>query len=178
MLQSVKPKTEAKSSDDIFDLKQLNGIEDKMTRGLAKKIYIKSKREEKKSSEILTDIENELQDADKITDAMQNLINETLKRREMQKRYNLENNIIPQSIRKSIDEIMLTTSVANSAVEESFALSDEINFKELTKDEREMVLLDLRKEMIESAERLEFEKAAKIRDEIENIEQNIESVVL
>ena len=73
---------------------------------------------------------------------------------------------------------MLTTSVANSAVEESFALSDEINFKELTKDEREMVLLDLRKEMIESAERLEFEKAGKIRDEIENIEQNIESVVL
>tara|TARA_B100001245_G_scaffold123664_1_gene91053 strand:- start:647 stop:2650 length:2004 start_codon:yes stop_codon:yes gene_type:complete len=116
--------------------------------------------------------------ADKITDAMQNLINETLKRRELQNRYNLENNIIPQSIRKSIDEIMLTTSVANSAVEESFSLSDEINFKEITKDEREMILLDLRKEMIESAERLEFEKAAKIRDEIENIEQNIESVVL
>ena len=116
--------------------------------------------------------------ADKITDAMQNLINETLKRRELQNRYNLENNIIPQSIRKSIDEIMLTTSVANSAVEESFALSEEINFKEITKDEREMILLDLRKEMIESAERLEFEKAAKIRDERENIEQNIESVVL
>ena len=82
--------------------------------------------------------------ADKITDAMQNLINETLKRRELQNRYNLENNIIPQSIRKSIDEIMLTTSVANSAVEESFASPDEINFKGMTKDERDMILLDLR----------------------------------
>ena len=96
----------------------------------------------------------------------------------MQNQYNHENNIIPQSIRKSIDEIMLSTSVANSAVEESFSSPDEINFKGMTKDEREMILLDLRKEMIESAERLEFEKAAKIRDEIENIEQNIESVVL
>ena len=37
---------------------------------------------------------------------------------------------------------------------------------------------EVRKEMIESAERLEFEKAAKIRDEIENIEKNLESVVL
>ena len=74
MLQSVKPKTEAKSSDDIFDLKQLNGIEDKMTRGLAKKIYIISKRDGKKSSENLTDIENELQGADKITDDVKTII--------------------------------------------------------------------------------------------------------
>ena len=47
----------------------------------------------------------------------------------------------------------------------------------MNEDEREMILLELRKEMIQSAERLEFEIAAKIRDEIDNIGQNIESVV-
>ena len=72
---------------------------------------------------------------------------------------------------------MLTTSVAGSAVEEPFAISEEINFNKMNEDEREMILLELRKEMIQSAERLEFEKAAKIRDEIDNIEQNIESVI-
>jgi excinuclease ABC subunit B len=114
---------------------------------------------------------------DKITGAMKNLIDETSRRRELQNRYNLKNNITPQSIRKSVDEIMLTTSVAGSADEEPFAISEEINFNKMNEDEREMILLELRKEMIQSAERLEFEKAAKIRDEIDNIEQNIELVV-
>ena len=114
---------------------------------------------------------------DKITGAMKNLIDETSRRRELQNRYNLKNNITPQSIRKSVDEIMLTTSVAGSADEEPFAISEEINFNKMNEDEREMILLELRKEMIQSAERLEFEKAAKIRDEIDNIEQNIESVI-
>ena len=114
---------------------------------------------------------------DKITGAMKNLIDETSRRRELQNRYNLKNNITPQSIRKSVDEIMLTTSVAGSAYEEPFAISEEINFNKMNEDEREMILLELRKEMIQSAERLEFEKAAKIRDEIDNIEQNIESVI-
>jgi len=114
---------------------------------------------------------------DKITGAMKNLIDETSRRRELQNRYNLKNNITPQSIRKSVDEIMLTTSVAGSADEEPFAISEEINFNKMNEDEREMILLELRKEMIQSAERLEFEIAAKIRDEIDNIEQNIESVV-
>ena len=43
----------------------------------------------------------------------------------------------------------------------------------ISEDEREMILLQLRKEMIGSAEKLDFEKAAKIRDEIENIEKYI-----
>ena len=58
------------------------------------------------------------------------------------------------------------------------SVSDKINFNEMTKSEKEMILLDLRKEMIELAEKLEFEKAAKLRDVIENIEKNIESVVI
>ena len=115
---------------------------------------------------------------DKITSAMQNLIEETSRRRELQNKFNLENKITPETIRKSIDEIMITTSVAGENIEENISATDKINFNEMTKSEKEMILLDLRKEMIELAEKLEFEKAAQLRDEIENIEKNIESVVI
>ena len=114
----------------------------------------------------------------KITSAMQNLIDETSRRRDLQNKFNLDNNIIPETITKSIDEIMITTSVAGENIEETVPVSDKINFNEMTKAEKEMILLDLRKEMIELAEKLEFEKAAQLRDEIENIEKNIESVVI
>ena len=73
---------------------------------------------------------------------------------------------------------MITTSVAGEDMGENVSVSDKINFNEITKAEKEMILLDLRKEMIELAEKLEFEKAAQLRDEIENIEKNIESVII
>jgi NADH-quinone oxidoreductase subunit I len=74
MLQSVKPKETPKAESGVFDLKKLNDIEDKMTRGLAKKIYTKSKRDGKKSTEILADIENELQSSEKLTDTVAAII--------------------------------------------------------------------------------------------------------
>ena len=113
----------------------------------------------------------------KITSAMQNLIDETSRRRELQNKFNLDNKITPETITKSVDEIMITTSVGGEDIEENISVSDKINFNELTKPEKEMILLDLRKEMIELAEKLEFEKAAQLRDQIENIEKNIETVV-
>ena len=109
---------------------------------------------------------------------MQNLIDETSRRRDLQHKFNLENDITPETITKSIDEIMISTSVAGEDMEENVSVSDKINFNEMTKVEKEMILLDLRKEMIELAEKLEFEKAAQLRDEIENIEKNKESVVI
>ena len=68
MLQSAKPKAAHKEDSFIFDLRQLNEIEDKMTRGLAKKTYTKSKRDGKNSQDILSDIESELKGSDKLTD--------------------------------------------------------------------------------------------------------------
>jgi len=116
--------------------------------------------------------------ANKITDAMHNLIQETKRRRELQNQYNLENNIIPKSINKSIDEIMLSTSVAGSFKDDDNTMSKDLDFNKISEDEREMILLQLRKEMIGSAEKLDFEKAAKIRDEIDNIEKNIKTVAI
>jgi len=74
MLQSVNPKETPKVESDVFDLKKLNDIEDKMTRGLAKKVYTKSKRDGKKSTEILADIESELQSQEKLTGSVDAVI--------------------------------------------------------------------------------------------------------
>ena len=56
------------SKGGLFELKKLNELEDKLARGLAKKTYIKSKKDDKNSSEILVDIESALKEADKLTD--------------------------------------------------------------------------------------------------------------
>lgn len=109
---------------------------------------------------------------DKVTDAMDNLIIETKRRRKVQKSYNVKNNIVPKTINKSIDEIMLSTSVAGSAKEEEIISKDQ-NFEDMTLQDRENILLELRKEMINSAENLDFEKAAKLRDEIDSFERSM-----
>ena len=56
----------------MFDIKLLNDIEDKMTRGSAKKIYMAGKRANKSSSEVIDDILNEL--SDKLDDKTKELI--------------------------------------------------------------------------------------------------------
>ena len=56
----------------LFDIKSLNGIEDKMIRGSAKKIYMAGKRANKSSSEVVDDILNEL--SDKMDDKTKDLI--------------------------------------------------------------------------------------------------------
>ena len=109
---------------------------------------------------------------DKVTDAMDNLITETKRRRKVQNAYNIKNNIVPKTINKSIDEIMLSTSVAGSAKEDEIISKDQ-NFEDMTLQDRENILLELRKEMINSAENLDFEKAAKLRDEIDSFERSM-----
>ena len=58
----------------LFDLKLLNDIEDKMVRGLSKKIYIQGKKAKKSSSEIIDDIEKELTKTNKLDDTVQGLL--------------------------------------------------------------------------------------------------------
>ncbi len=113
---------------------------------------------------------------DKITDAMDNLMRETNRRRELQDKYNIENNITPVTISKSTDEILLSTSVAGNEKDEEFVSIDS-KFQDMTIQDRENILIELRKEMIKSAENLDFEKAAKIRDEIEKFEDSIKEAI-
>ena len=113
---------------------------------------------------------------DKITDAMDNLMQETNRRRELQDKYNIENNITPATISKSTDEILLSTSVAGNEKDEEFVSIDS-KFQDMTIQDRENILIELRKEMIKSAENLDFEKAANLRDEIEKFEDSIKEAI-
>jgi len=107
---------------------------------------------------------------DRITEAMNYLVNETDRRRTLQNEHNIKNNIIPESVSKSIDEIMISTAVADSTQDDEFVVNSHIG-DQLPDGEKEMILIELRKSMMEAAEKLEFEKAAKIRDEIEIFEK-------
>ena len=113
---------------------------------------------------------------DKITDAMNNLMQETNRRRTMQHKYNIENNITPSTITKSTDEILLSTSVAGDDKDEEFSSIDS-ELQAMAIQDRENILIELRKEMIKSAEKLDFEKAAKLRDEIVKFEDSIKEVL-
>ncbi len=107
--------------------------------------------------------------ADRITSAMQETIAETNRRREKQIAFNLKHNITPASIKKSIDDIMHSTSVADGyrKAEEKRTESAKDKFMEyLELDSKEKVIELLEKEMYEASGNLEFEKAAELRDRI------------
>ena len=75
MVLSSSKKTKAPLSN-LFDIKSLNQIEDKMTRGLAKKVYIAGKKANKNSKEVINEILNALESNDKMSDDIRNLLNE------------------------------------------------------------------------------------------------------
>lgn len=107
--------------------------------------------------------------AEHITDAMQKTIEETNRRRSKQLNYNIEHDITPVSIKKSIDAIMASTSVADGyqEVAEKESKSDKAKFMDyLELDSKEKVIELLEKEMYQASKNLEFEKAAELRDRI------------
>ncbi|HXF63007.1 MAG TPA: excinuclease ABC subunit UvrB [Caldilineaceae bacterium] len=106
--------------------------------------------------------------ADKVTEAMQAAIDETNRRREIQARYNLENNIEPQSIVKSIRDLTDRVRVmAESKAEyQTDAEARTVSAADLTKDELARLIKQIEKEMKDAAKALEFEKAAALRDQL------------
>lgn len=107
--------------------------------------------------------------ADNLTNAIQETMRETNRRRQKQLKYNRENNITPKSIKKNIDDIMASTSVAEGYAkpEDKKVLSDKDKFMEyLNLDSKEQIMKLLQREMKEASNNLEFEKAAEIRDRI------------
>ncbi|MAR64716.1 MAG: hypothetical protein CMB83_02120 [Flammeovirgaceae bacterium] len=109
--------------------------------------------------------------ADKVTKSMQATIDETERRRKIQKKYNKKNNIIPKTISKSKEKIMEQTVVAeDSSNTEKFISELQIDpvIKNMEVVEIEKIIMKNEKEMNEAAEKLDFYLAAKLRDE--NIE--------
>lgn len=102
--------------------------------------------------------------ADKITPAMQNAIEETNRRREIQIAFNEEHDIEPVSIKKSISDI--TDRVPMKAVSEAEGEYDAESVRGIPEDELRDIIADLKQQMLTAADNLEFEKAAALRDQI------------
>lgn len=112
--------------------------------------------------------------ADRVTRSMKAVIDESSRRRKVQEEYNKKHEITPKTIYKSMEDVLASTSVADA-------------FKDIRKEgyRRKGDFLDdldkataldmLKKEMLRAAENLEFEKAAKLRDEIEFLREKLES---
>jgi len=103
--------------------------------------------------------------ADRMTDSMKSVIEESNRRRQAQAEYNREHNITPRSIVKSIEQVKLTTSAADARSK----LQETV--KESRRDfttayEAEEIVMQLEKEMKSAAKQLHFERAAHLRDEI------------
>ncbi|MDD3642665.1 MAG: excinuclease ABC subunit UvrB [Candidatus Krumholzibacteria bacterium] len=109
--------------------------------------------------------------ADEITGSMRRAIDETNRRRERQIEYNREHGITPRSIVKSVDQVMLATSVADArGSSQRSPAGDTVLVPEGGDDPRLIERLEL--EMLDAAGKLDFERAASLRDRIEEIRMN------
>ncbi|MFC1511999.1 excinuclease ABC subunit UvrB [Candidatus Latescibacterota bacterium] len=107
--------------------------------------------------------------ADTMTDAMRRTIEETNRRRRIQEDYNESHGITPESIKKSIEEILKTTVIADGVEERRRVDRETVDILELM--DAQEALANLKKRMKQAADHLEFEQAALLRDEILRIEQ-------
>jgi excinuclease ABC, B subunit len=104
--------------------------------------------------------------ADSITRSMKVAIDETLRRRTIQERYNEEHGITPTTIYKEVRDLIVATKAAEETT--AYGVKDTLEIEEL----KQRVII-LTEEMLKCAENLEFEKAAKLRDTIKEIEERI-----
>ena len=104
--------------------------------------------------------------ADNVTDSMRRAMEETNRRRTLQQEFNELNGIEPETVYKSIEEIIKTTAVADvKAVDDDMPILSTI-----AKMDQSTVVEELKHAMYEAAANLEFEKAARLRDEINRLE--------
>ncbi|MCB0129485.1 MAG: UvrB/UvrC motif-containing protein, partial [Caldilineaceae bacterium] len=105
--------------------------------------------------------------ADRMTDSMKAAISETNRRREIQTRYNVENDIEPQSIIKSIRDLTDRVKVmAEAGVDYTTDAPPVLDPVDLPKDELARLIKQIEAEMKDAAKAMEFEKAAVLRDQV------------
>ncbi len=114
--------------------------------------------------------------ADKITNSIKSFVEETNRRRKLQIEFNKEHNINPQTVYKTLEEILSSTSIADIQQARNYKkvekyVSKQTSFVEplvqfLDEKQKEELIEQLFKEMKEAARNLDFERAAEIRDEI------------
>lgn len=107
--------------------------------------------------------------ADTMTDSMKRAISETERRRRIQDSYNIEHNITPQSIKKKVRELI---SISKKVEKEHYKL--EKGIESMSIKELEEVGRKLTRQMNEAAAQLEFETAAKLRDQLLEVRKKIQ----
>ncbi|GBD87119.1 UvrABC system protein B [bacterium BMS3Abin03] len=113
-----------------------------------------------------------------ITNSMRKTINETNRRRKLQKKYNEVHGITPETVYKTMEEILSSTSIADVRKRDEkedygFSKVAEPVLKYLDNDQKKDIIDELRKQMRQAAKDLEFEKAASMRDEIAKLEKMV-----
>ena len=111
--------------------------------------------------------------ADKMTDAMKAAIGETERRREIQTAHNERNNIEPRTIKKGVSDILIAAEAKGL-----YKTNKKGAAREASRDPEELrnLIADLEAEMLAAAEDLKFEYAAKLRDEIKDLERQLQEV--
>ena len=125
--------------------------------------------------------------ADEITDAMREAIGETRRRRAIQERYNEENGIEPRTVRKAISDISSFIQEATSTLEgkaregthgelvtPSTAEEVAAELASLPRDEVLHIIAELEEEMAAAAQTMDFERAAKARDQLVELKGLVE----
>jgi excinuclease ABC subunit B len=105
--------------------------------------------------------------ADRMTDSMKRAIDETLRRREIQTAYNLENGITPESIVRPLDMTLAGIIAADYTDLTGGEVAGMPEFQ--SQEELDSYIVKLESDMREAAKRFEFEKAAKLRDTIKEL---------
>ena len=105
--------------------------------------------------------------ADSMTGSMERAINETYRRREIQQKYNEEHNITPRSVAKEIGEGL-------RAIIPEKEKSNKLDLRKIPREELPQIVKELTSQMQLAAANLEFERAAELRDQIEDIKTALE----
>lgn len=105
--------------------------------------------------------------ADKMTESMDRAIKETNRRREIQMKYNEEHGIVPKTIIKDIRDVIEATKVAEESSE--YKISKESST--LTEKEKKKLIKQYTEEMKDAAKNLQFERAAELRDMINDLKE-------
>ncbi|MGM0370006.1 MAG: excinuclease ABC subunit UvrB [Bacillota bacterium] len=111
--------------------------------------------------------------ADKMTDSMKEAIDETNRRREVQVEFNQEHDINPTTISKEVRDVLRPVDMVAESKGDYSIDQDEEEQEDLSGAELEDKIKELEIEMKEAAEKLDFEKAAEIRDKVETLQEKI-----
>jgi len=122
--------------------------------------------------------------ADRITDSMKRTIDENDRRREIQTEYNIKHGITPKTVRKSKDEILKQTKVADAkgSSEQYFYIEQETPsvaadpiVQYMSKEQLEKAIEETQKRMLKAAKDMDFMEAARLRDEMFALKEQLQN---